>query len=104
MSIVVCRHCARRDRYGTRVDAAYASPTIRRATVAQHSGSNHHRDAAEHYEHAARHHQQAAKHHDAGDHEKAAYHAYVAQAHHTLALLQAEEAMKHYASAHAPQF
>jgi hypothetical protein len=53
---------------------------------------------------AARHHKEAAKHHDAGRHEKAAYHAYVAHAHHTLAAAEAEEAMKHYATTHAPEF
>lgn len=69
-----------------------------------HSGSHHHREAAEHYEQAAKHHREAAKHHDAGNHEKAGYHAYVAHAHHTFAAQHAEEAEKHYATAHAPPF
>ena len=67
--------------------------------MAQHSGSHHHLEAAEHYEQAARHHREASKHHDAGNHEKAGYHAYVAHAHHTLAAQHAEEAEKHYATA-----
>lgn len=69
-----------------------------------HSGSHHHREAAEHYEQAAKHHREASKHHDAGNHEKAGYHAYVAHAHHTFAAQHAEEAEKHYATAHAPPF
>ena len=69
-----------------------------------HPGSNHHREAAEQYELAAKHHRTAAKLHDAGNHEKAAYHAYVAFAHHTLATEQAQEAVKHYAEQHAPEF
>ena len=72
--------------------------------MAQHAGSNHHRDAAAHYELAARHHREAAKFHDAGNPEKAAYHSYVAQAHHLMAEEEAAEAMKHYATAHAPEF
>jgi hypothetical protein len=70
----------------------------------EHQGSSHHRDAAAHYENAARHHREAAKYHDSGNPEKAAYHAYVAHAHHVLATQEAEEAVRHYATAHAPEF
>ena len=68
----------------------------------QHPGSGHHRDAAAHYENAARHHREAAKYHDSGNPEKAAYHAYVAYAHHMLATHEAEEAVKHYATRARP--
>ena len=38
--------------------------------------AEHHKKASEHLTHAARHHGEAAKHHDAGQHEKAAHHAF----------------------------
>lgn len=67
-----------------------------------HSGSAHHREAADQFEQAARHHREAARFHDIGNHEKAGFHAYVAQGHQALAAEHAEEAAKHYAEEHAP--
>jgi hypothetical protein len=72
--------------------------------MTRHTGATHHRDAASHHEQAARHHREAAKYHEAGNHEKAGFHAYVARVHTTLARLSAEEAEKYFATAHAPPF
>ena len=56
--------------------------------------NQHHTKAADHYDQASKHHKEAAKHFEAGDHEKAGYHAHLAHGHSTQGNEQACEASK----------
>ena len=62
--------------------------------------AEHHLRAAELLELAARHHREASKHHELGKFETAAHHAHLARGYHTLAKIQAVEAVKQYVEDH----
>jgi len=62
--------------------------------------AGHHKKVSEHLTHAAHHHEEAAKHHEAGRHETAAHHAYLAMGHLIHARGYAEEAVKAHVDEH----